>query len=207
MSDEDEYQYADHDQDEPGGYDSLDWNPFDYIEEDREVLERLALQRKEVPFPPHLLTSDPDKVREIIQRSKAEKVEENHRDYSVPPCEIPARHPLSDDEWPKAAKTLVKKLDFWNWSVWFMRGPVISSQNRVRPIRNCFIVKADHPAGDMRFRSTFHQGDDGKWTRKGDWIYTPEQSCNWSRPGSVKALNEYIALASVERPEPIILED
>lgn len=178
-------------------HDVIEWNPFDYVEEDRDVLEKIAAARRVAPeFPAHLLTTDPDVAREVVRKAKAEKVVENAKDYSWGAPEMVARE-IDLEEWPRSAKTLNKKLGHdWQTTGWLMRGPVISSQNRERLTKTCFVLAADHPDG-RRFRTVFYEkeapdgGPLGKWDRKSDWIYTPDRHVNWTAPANVKALEEY----------------
>lgn len=192
--------------------DLFDWNPFDKIEEDRDVLEKIAAARKAAEdreFPRHLLTSDPVWAREVIQRSKAEKAKENARDDTVPAPEIPARE-ATPEEWPGAAKTLIKKFDAaWRYKGWFMRGPQISG-GRVLGIRSAFVLAAeeDYAEHPRRIRVIFHLKDDGKWDRKNNWIFVREANVPWQIAPSVKALEAYVAGERNDLPAhaPIPLE-
>lgn len=184
--------------------DEFGFDPLTYVEEDRDVLEKIAALRAESrEFPKHLLTTDPLVARRIILASKAERTEAAKRDYSVPPCQMRAR-PALDHEWPRAAKTLMKKLFGWTTSAWLMRGPMISAQNRERTIKTCFALKADHPDG-RRVRTTFYAKADGKWDREADWLWVPSENVPWRKAASVKAVEAYVA-DDVQRPDPIALE-
>lgn len=115
--------------------DEAEFNPLEYVEEERDHLEKLAEIRERTQdkeFPAHLLITDPLWAREVIQKSKQERSQSRE----IPPHpapEIPVRYEKVED-CPRSVKTVVKLLEKdWDYRITYARGSLPGRWARTHP--------------------------------------------------------------------------
>lgn len=115
--------------------DDLDFDPLDYVEEDRDVLERIALARlraTDKDFPAHLLTTDPLVARQIIQKARAERQVAKIKPPPEPPV-VTATLVTDYAGLPRSVGSLIKLLTDWTFTLHYAKGSPPGRWARLEP--------------------------------------------------------------------------